>query len=104
MGLLDWCGPEVPTADTIPGATVLAHGEAHIKTIRETGGLLLGHRPLDADDLDTLLNGRDLHDCPVWGYQSIEDYAHEYFGRHFPERPNRATQLPAPLQYLEHDV
>jgi hypothetical protein len=99
VGLLDWCEADPPTADAIGGSAVLTYGEAHIKTVRETGGMLLGHRPLDVDGgLDTLLGGRDLRACDVWGYKSIENYAHEYFGRHFPEHPARATDRPAPLQ------
>ncbi|WP_213455471.1 hypothetical protein [Rhizomonospora bruguierae] len=104
VGLLDWCGPRPPAVDTMTGATVLAHGEAHVKTIRATGAILLGHMLLDAGGLDALLNGRVVRDCPVWGYKSIEDLAHEHFGRHFPERPTRATRLPAPLRYLARDA
>ena len=99
VGLLDWCEPEPPTAGTIGGRAVLAYGIAHIKTVRETGGALLGHRPLDADGgLDGLLRGRGVHDSPVWGYKTIEGLAHEYFGRHFPDQLARAAVLPAPLQ------
>lgn len=59
VGLLSWCEPHLPTADTIAGAPVLDYGVAHVKTVRETGGMLLGPRPLDADGLDQILNDRD---------------------------------------------
>jgi len=41
-GLLDWEGEGPPTADSIAGARVVAQGIAHIKTITETGGEIIG--------------------------------------------------------------
>jgi hypothetical protein len=99
VGLLDWCEPDAPTADAIAGALVLAYGLAHVKTIRETGGQVLGHRPLEADGgLDVLLGGRTLSQDWAWGYMMIEAYAHDHFGRHFPERPEPAVERPVPLR------
>lgn len=100
VGLLDWCEPDPPTSDRIVGCIVLDYGVVHIKTVRETGGVLLGHRPLDADGgLEVLLGGHAVNDCPVWGYKSIEGVAHDRFGRHFPEQPAGATMRPAPLSH-----
>jgi hypothetical protein len=98
VGLLSWCEPHLPTAATIAGAAVLDYGVAHVKTVRETGGMLLGPRPLDADGLDQILNDRDWSRMAGWGYQSIADKAHEHFGRHFPEDPSVAIERPTPLQ------
>jgi hypothetical protein len=97
VGLLDYCEPEPPSSDGIAGRKVLEWGIAHVKTIRETGGALLGHRPIEAHGgLEELLSGRQLGDCSVWGFKVIEGYAHDYFGRHFPEHPAIATVRPSP--------
>jgi hypothetical protein len=48
-GLLDWHAEAVPTAESIAGASCLAQGSTHIKTILETGGQVLGMRPLGLD-------------------------------------------------------
>ena len=97
VGLIDWCGPEPPTSENIAGCSVLEYGIAHVKTIRETGGVLLGHRQLETDaGLDALLGRRSLYDCSVWGYRFIEGVAHEHFGRHFPEQPPYASERPVP--------
>ena len=101
VGLLDWCEPLPPTAETIAGASVLAAGAAHIKTIELTGGALLGHRDLAQDGgLPRLVAALPevLDDPPVWGYLSIEDKAHDAFGRHFPDQPSPATERPSALR------
>jgi hypothetical protein len=43
VGLLDWCEPDPPTAESIANSAVLRYGNAHVKTVGETGGMLLGH-------------------------------------------------------------
>lgn len=91
IGLLDWCEPELPTADTVAGAEVLAFGHAHIKSIKLTGGPLLGNYPLQPGE-GWALGGS------TWGYLEIERMAHSQFGRHFPEHPSPATERPSPLQ------
>lgn len=50
-GLMDWVGPVPPTAESIAGHDVLEQGSAHIKTITQTGGEVLGCRSLDEDRL-----------------------------------------------------
>jgi hypothetical protein len=50
-GLLDWTSNQPPTADSIAGARLADQDQAHIRTIQRTGGLILGHRPLQADGL-----------------------------------------------------
>ena len=48
-GLLDWHSSTEPTSDAIANRPCIAQGIAHIKTIKETGGLILGFRPLELD-------------------------------------------------------
>lgn len=50
-GLHSWVGDARPTSEDIAGAELLAQGFAHIRTIRENGGQVLGRRPLDLDDV-----------------------------------------------------
>ena len=50
-GLLDWVGSEPPTAESIAGAPLLEAGHAHIATISEEGGTVLGARALESDGL-----------------------------------------------------
>jgi hypothetical protein len=51
-GLMDWVGSELPTYESIAGCRIIAHGEAHIKTITSLGQLILGHRPLELDGIE----------------------------------------------------
>ena len=107
VGLLDWCEPVLPSADNIEGAQVLAYSMVHIKSIRLTGGVLLGHRPLQDDGgWEGLVGepdrGPGIHEG-AWGYLHIEDLAHDYFGRHFPEQPNPAVERPTPLRSGSRD-
>ena len=101
VGLLDWCEPVPPTSESIAGTAVLDVGSAHVKTIAMTGGGLVGHRSLDEDGgLSGLLGPDDpgtLEGEAVWGYLSIEDKAHNAFGRHFAEQPTPATVRPSGL-------
>ncbi|MFD7917200.1 hypothetical protein ACFV30_42120 [Streptomyces sp. NPDC059752] len=95
-GLIDWFGTEPPRAVDIAGAALLEAGSAHIKTIQETGGVILGQRPLEADAVvlpqyvdapgpgpgvydglrwvraATAEERRDLPTCEVWGYLMIQ--------------------------------
>jgi hypothetical protein len=50
-GLLDWSGDEEPTGEAIAGAALLEQGKVHVKTVAATGGAILGHRPLEHDEL-----------------------------------------------------
>ena len=51
-GLLDWHSGNEPTSECIANRPCIAQGIAHIKTIKESGGLILGHRPLEFDDIE----------------------------------------------------
>jgi len=53
-GLLDWTGEEPPSGDSIIGAKLVDQGQAHIRTILQSGGFVLGHRPLEADGIRPL--------------------------------------------------
>lgn len=90
VGLLDWCEPDLPTADAIAGAPILDWNAVHIKSIRLTGGPLLGNSPLEPGGWAMGWTG--------WGYLEIESRAHNHFGRHFPDEPNRAVERPQPLR------
>lgn len=51
-GLLDWVGDDAPTADSIAGSSLVAQGFAHVRSIRATGGAVLGSRPLELDGVE----------------------------------------------------
>jgi hypothetical protein len=51
-GVLDWRGPSSPTSESIAGARCLDQGQAHLKAITETGGSILGYRPLELDQIE----------------------------------------------------
>lgn len=51
-GVMDWHGEKPPTFDSIAGAECLAQGHAHLKVITESGGAILGHRPLELDHIE----------------------------------------------------
>jgi hypothetical protein len=53
-GLMDWVGSEAPTSEAIAGARLLTQGTAHLKTITENGGEILGMRPLELDGIEPL--------------------------------------------------
>jgi hypothetical protein len=50
--VLDWHADQFPTFDAIAGAKCLEQGQAHLKAITETGGSILGHRPLELDGIE----------------------------------------------------
>jgi hypothetical protein len=50
-GVLDWHDDQPPTFDAIAGTKCLDQGQAHLKVITESGGCILGHRPLELDDI-----------------------------------------------------
>lgn len=52
VGLMDWVGPNPPTSEDLAGRRTLTQGEAHYVTILDTGGEILGHRPLELDGIE----------------------------------------------------
>ena len=59
-GLMDWSGSSLPTSEAIAGRAILDQGNAHVATISWNGGQVLGHRPLEADDLQPLQQLSDM--------------------------------------------
>src|SRR5262245_8470917 len=51
-GLMDWTDCTLPTAESIAGRRVIQQGHVHVKTIRETGGQVLGYRELALDAIE----------------------------------------------------
>lgn len=104
-GLADWVDDRPPTAEAIAGTAVVAHGVMHVRSIVSTGGVILGHRPLDdaaalphfASDhggtATMLLRGADgvrpldaaeARNYPVltyWGATTIRELAERRFAR-----------------------
>jgi hypothetical protein len=50
-GLLRWVDTQPPTLDSIAGAEVMQVGHAHVGTIGDGGGSIVGYRALDRDGL-----------------------------------------------------
>ena len=50
-GLSSWFGTTEPTDVAIADHSVLEQHELHVKSIREAGGTVLGHRELSADGI-----------------------------------------------------
>lgn len=42
IGLLDWVGDALPTAQAVVGAPLLEYGFAHVRSIQRNGALILG--------------------------------------------------------------
>ncbi|MEV4493980.1 hypothetical protein AB0K04_28200 [Micromonospora coxensis] len=78
---MDWLGQERPTSEQIAGRPVLEQAKSRFEAISNTGGEVLGMRPLDMDGL--------VADDPnashigavhrVWGWRMIINLAEEYF-------------------------
>jgi hypothetical protein len=102
-GLMDWCGEEVPTAESIAGCAVIKQGQVHIKTIKDNASEICGFRDLvldgiepqlfrDADDATYVQQGFDRlrpfdrskdAELPIfstWGFGVIKLLAEKHFG------------------------
>ena len=55
IGLLNWIGNVEPSSESISGSKLIDHGQVHIKTIRESGGEIVGFRSLDLDEISVPL-------------------------------------------------
>lgn len=51
-GLMNWIASKPPTTDGLAGCTTIAQGQIHLRSIWETGGVILGNRPLADDELE----------------------------------------------------
>jgi hypothetical protein len=66
--VLDWIGDEPPTPEAIAGRPALGIGVAHVRTIAENGGEIVGERPLELDPIE-IPERPDTHwgqRYPVW--------------------------------------
>ena len=67
-GLLDWVGNSLPQESSLVDCSVLDKGFAHIKTITETGGEILGKVERDLG-YPKVVGSTDT--ITTWGYSSI---------------------------------
>jgi hypothetical protein len=74
-GLMDWVGEEPPTAAALAGRQVLDQGHAHIKTILQTGGQVLGCRDLAEDGVRA-----DPDPESTYGFMFLVRLAERHFG------------------------
>lgn len=51
-GLMNWVGDAPPTAEDLEGCKTLAQGQIHLRSIWETGGEILGNRPLTLEGIE----------------------------------------------------
>jgi hypothetical protein len=76
-GLMDWVGAVPPDAESIAGRPVVAQGKTLIEAITNTGGAILGHRPLELDGLVAIdpndMSVGTVH--AVWGWRTISNRA-----------------------------
>jgi hypothetical protein len=81
VGLLDWLGDHPPAAEDIAGRGVLEQGKTRFETIANTGGVVLGYRPLELDGLVPAdFDGTEPGSVSrVWGWHRIVGLAEEYF-------------------------
>ncbi|TDM09684.1 MAG: hypothetical protein C4K60_10780 [Ideonella sp. MAG2] len=54
-GLMNWIGSSPPTSASLANCTTYAQGEVHLRCIWETGGEVLGNRPLTDDGIEAAL-------------------------------------------------
>ena len=75
-GLLDWVGSAPPTAHGIQGSRLKERGFAHIKTITENGGDIVGEvipswgYPSEIEPTDSI---------PTWGFGVVRVYGEKYY-------------------------
>ena len=70
-GLTDWVGTAKPTAADLRGHRVIEQGDAHLKTITEQGGEILGNCDVQ---LPIVHDPRD----HTWGYNVIRILAEKH--------------------------
>jgi hypothetical protein len=76
-GLLDWVGASAPSPHELENRRLKERGFAHVKTITENGGDLLGEvysgweYPEEIDTTDS---------TTTWGFGMIHRYAEKHFG------------------------
>jgi hypothetical protein len=81
VGLMDWVGDQPPSGADLAGRTVFDQAKTRFDAIRNTGGVVLGHRPLEADGL-TSVDPDDVRvgaTHRVWGAHTIKNRAEARF-------------------------
>ncbi len=75
---MDWIGVEPPTYDSLAGGAVVAQAKAHFEAITNTGGAVLGLRPLELDGLMAVIPGYAVGAVHrVWGWETIANKAEQ---------------------------
>jgi hypothetical protein len=84
--VLDWHSNQPPSFDAIARAKCLDQGEAHLKVVTKSGGCILGHRPLELDDIEP------------WEFRGAESHvnSHVLRGSHI-VRPQEPTDGSLPV-------
>ncbi|MEN1958540.1 Imm26 family immunity protein [Luteimonas changyuni] len=100
VGLMNWIGKTPPRADDLRGLKTVEQAQIHLRSVLETGGVILGNRPLEADKIEPdyflsespgknclLMKGYEflrnatpeeqvtLQGFPTWGYVIIQHRA-----------------------------
>lgn len=83
VGLMDWTGPQPPTGEDLAGRAVLAQASSRFETISNTGGEILGERPLRLDRIvPTDPNDSGVGSVhTVWGWRVIQTEAERRLGQ-----------------------
>lgn len=80
VGLMNWIGNSPPEADDLCGLGTIQQAQIHLRSILETGGKILGHRSLDADQVepDLFLSESPGKSCLLMkGYDILRDATQE---------------------------
>lgn len=100
IGLMNWIGNALPRDRDLHGLKTVQQAQINLRSILETGGSILGHRPLEADQIEpdlflseapgqnclmmkgyeilrkaTLEEQATLQGFPTWGYLIIQHRA-----------------------------
>jgi hypothetical protein len=75
---MDWVGAEPPTDDALAGGKVVLQAKTDFRAIANTGGAVLGLRPLELDQLMAVVPGYAVGAVHrVWGWETIVNRAQE---------------------------
>ena len=81
VGLMDWVGAAPPTSDAIAGCVVVAEAKARFEAIVNTGGAVLGNRPLAVDGIVSTYPRDEAggNSVRVWGWKTIVNESEKHF-------------------------
>ncbi|MEP5837470.1 MAG: Imm26 family immunity protein [Marinobacter sp.] len=74
-GVLNWFGESHPTIESISNSSVIEHGAAHIKSVTETGGQIIGSG-FEVSSVTPVVENND--SISTWGYNFITKLAGKY--------------------------